>query len=422
MKSLVMLLTFFVKMEESFETENLFCIVMEYCGGGDLFSRVSSSPIVNGVNCLREDDAREYFVQMVLAVKILHSVGICHRDLKLENFLLDGNNRLKVADFGLSKKFLMTEENVDLMSTYCGTTDYAAPEVLRNQPYDGRFTDIWSLGVVLFAMVSGCFPFKNVNNQMNAIFGFAPSMSTEVKDLISMVLVANPKNRMSLDKILAHPWCAKAKFLSNYSNLNTLTTFVTPATASQPNSLPNSPLSSPPMSPSISPAPSKNNFASTASSEKSQTNNNNNNNRKYPLSPTVSPRGTANLSASSGNSPFTSSSTASTDSSSSSSSSSSRPRSVSTPLPVVATQAVTSPASLSPPPSPPSTTPPHHNSFSGGRPSQNGSATNGNNSGTLNKNLSTAFANFSSFVTSTHTTTQKFFHQRFKSEGSEVNA
>ena len=182
---------------------------MEFCEGGDLFSRVSRDA------CLKEDDAREYFAQIAFAVKTLHELGICHRDLKLENFLLDGYDRIKLADFGLSKAFVTTEgQEADLLSTYCGTTDYAAPEVLRNQPYDGRLTDIWSIGVVLFAMLSGCFPFKNVNNQMGGVFSFPPSMSPEARELISRILVVNPRNRLSLDRILEHPWVAKAKFLT----------------------------------------------------------------------------------------------------------------------------------------------------------------------------------------------------------------
>ena len=200
---------FFVKLEEFFETDNLFCMVMEYCEGGDLFTRVSSHQM------LKEDDAREYFVQIVFAVKTLHELGICHRDLKLENFLLDGYDRIKLADFGLSKAFVLQNESMaaNLMSTYCGTTDYAAPEILRNLEYDGRFTDIWSIGVVLFSMLSGCFPFRNVQNQMNAQFHFPPSMSPLARDLLTKILVVKPQDRLPLDKVLEHPWCAKALFL-----------------------------------------------------------------------------------------------------------------------------------------------------------------------------------------------------------------
>jgi len=357
-----------VKIEEFFETDNLFCLVMEFCEGGDLFSRVSRDA------CLKEDDAREYFAQIAFAVKTLHELGICHRDLKLENFLLDGYDRIKLADFGLSKAFVTTEgQEADLLSTYCGTTDYAAPEVLRNQPYDGRLTDIWSIGVVLFAMLSGCFPFKNVNNQMGGIFSFPPSMSPEARELISRILVVNPRNRLSLDRILEHPWVAKAKFLTQPVLPLPSTSPTPPSTSTSRNpayghhkssSVPNGDFiydttassatskgkSTQPMSAPVSPADS----------------------------PSTSPRGT----------PVPNDSTLQGSPSSAPSSPAPRHRSVSSPL-SASTPSLSSSSSAPPAPPPP---PPPAPKFKA------------------------AFNNFSNFVHTSQNTTKEFFHHRFRSD------
>ena len=304
---------------------------------------------------------------------------------------MDGGDRIKLADFGLSKAFV-TQDGVeaDLMSTYCGTTDYAAPEVLRNQPYDGRLTDIWSIGVVLFAMLSGCFPFKNINNQMGGIFQFPPSTSPEAKELISRILVVNPRNRFPLEKILEHPWCAKARFLNpptpppasptpvKASSSSTLTTRNPAFGHHKSNSVPDASFLRD--SPSPSAATSASASASSAKGKSTQ-----------PVSAPTSPLGSP--SSSPAQTPVPVEFTSLSDSSDNVSPVP-RPRSTSSPMPPAPTSANTTAGSGSgsgvpaPPPPPPPPMPKYKATFN----------------------------NFSSFVHDSQAATHKFFHQRFRSD------
>ncbi|KAH0794635.1 CAMK family protein kinase [Histomonas meleagridis] len=119
---------------------------MEYAQNGELFNFLVRK------KKLSVELAMDFFRQIVLAIEYLHWHGICHRDLKPENILLDSNNQIKVADFGFARwvKHNITE-------TSCGSPHYAAPEVIKGTPYDGRKADIWSLGVILYALLAVCF-------------------------------------------------------------------------------------------------------------------------------------------------------------------------------------------------------------------------------------------------------------------------
>ncbi|OHT08703.1 CAMK family protein kinase [Tritrichomonas foetus] len=134
-----------LRLYEVFESERHLHIVMEYAENRELFDLL--------VQChrLQEEEGLDLFRQIIYALEYLHSLGICHRDLKPENILLDANNNIKIADFGFARWM-----KSDVASTSCGSPHYAAPEVIRAQPYSGRQADIWSAGVILYAMLSVC--------------------------------------------------------------------------------------------------------------------------------------------------------------------------------------------------------------------------------------------------------------------------
>lgn len=133
-------------------------LVMEYASGGELFNHILARRF------LAEREARRYFAQLILGVHELHSMGIVHRDLKLENLLLDSARNIKISDFGFANRSAtaaISDDNL-LMRTSCGSPCYAAPElVLADERYDGRAADIWSCGIILFAMLAGYLPFDD---------------------------------------------------------------------------------------------------------------------------------------------------------------------------------------------------------------------------------------------------------------------
>jgi len=192
-----------------YETEVYLYIVLELVTGGELFDK-----IVEEGN-FSEEKARNYFIQMLEAVKYLHSQGIAHRDLKPENILLKDRNSdiIKISDFGLSR---VTDGNTT-MQTFCGTLQYLAPEVLnteKNQAGYGKECDLWSLGVILYIMISGIPPFNDnshISNQISkAQFEFPHDFwhdkSESVKDLITKLLNPDPTKRLTAEESLAHSW------------------------------------------------------------------------------------------------------------------------------------------------------------------------------------------------------------------------
>jgi calcium-dependent protein kinase len=180
---------------------------MECVGGGELFSRVKKQ------KCFSEPDAADAMKQILLAVNYLHSQGMVHRDLKLENFLYDteSGNHLKMIDFGFSK-FISSDSR---MRTRCGTLAYVAPEVL-NKSYTSQ-CDLWSAGVIAFVMLSGCMPFDasgTSEEQMDEIrqgrCQFNPkywsNISGAAKEFVRLLLDVNPSRRLDAKKALAHRW------------------------------------------------------------------------------------------------------------------------------------------------------------------------------------------------------------------------
>lgn len=179
--------------------------VVEFAEAGELFEEVAKK------EKLTEDHARRYFRQLISAVKHCHSRGVFHRDLKLDNLLLDENDNLKVTDFGLSA--VKNQIRPDgLLHTVCGTPSYVAPEILAKKGYEGAKADVWSCGVVLFSVTAGYLPFNDYNVTVlyrkiyRGQFRFPKWMSCDLKNLLSRMLDTNPKTRISVDEILEDPW------------------------------------------------------------------------------------------------------------------------------------------------------------------------------------------------------------------------
>ncbi|BAS83926.1 Os03g0319400, partial [Oryza sativa Japonica Group] len=176
--------------------------------GGELFEIIAT----NGR--LKEEEARKYFQQLINAVDYCHSRGVYHRDLKLENLLLDASGNLKVSDFGLSA--LTEQVKADgLLHTTCGTPNYVAPEVIEDRGYDGAAADIWSCGVILYVLLAGFLPFEDDNiialykKISEAQFTCPSWFSTGAKKLITRILDPNPTTRITISQILEDPWFKK---------------------------------------------------------------------------------------------------------------------------------------------------------------------------------------------------------------------
>ncbi|EAY23740.1 CAMK family protein kinase [Trichomonas vaginalis G3] len=204
-----------VALHDFFDDSDNFYLVMDYCHGGELFDYVVSK------KRLDEPTAALVFNQIVQAVEFCHSNGIAHRDLKPENILIDKFPKVMVADFGLCG---FIEEST-LMQTFCGSPIYSAPEIIQRKAYDGRLSDVWSLGVILFGIVTGEHPWRTENTSamlsqiIHGEFTFPSYLSDDCKDLISKMLVLEPSQRWTLKQVLGHPWIQYEKFSSARNTL-----------------------------------------------------------------------------------------------------------------------------------------------------------------------------------------------------------
>ena len=186
------------------DSENIY-ILMEYCEKGELFEH-----IVDEV-CLEGKEAAYYFYQLINGLESLHKNGIVHRDLKPENLLINKNNILKIIDFGLSNY------NNKLLSTLCGSPCYASPEMLYGKKYDGPLVDIWSTGIVLYAMLCGSVPFDNEDHDklykkiMKGKIAYPENLEKDSIDLLKKILVVNPRGRISIKDIKKHPFYQKGR-------------------------------------------------------------------------------------------------------------------------------------------------------------------------------------------------------------------
>jgi serine/threonine protein kinase len=179
-----------------------FYMVMEYCQGGDLLE------YINKHGYIYEDEAKKLFRQIVNAVAHCHASGVVHRDLKCENILLDENGNARICDFGFAA---LVQTPVVTLSTHCGSYAYAAPEILQNKPYIGAQSDVWSLGVILYAMTVGRLPYNDTDmatlmSQINQRLQPPRRLSSKCTDLLRKILVVNPAKRFRTREILDHPW------------------------------------------------------------------------------------------------------------------------------------------------------------------------------------------------------------------------
>ncbi|XP_042398618.1 serine/threonine-protein kinase SAPK7-like [Zingiber officinale] len=199
-----------IRFKEVLLTPTHLAIVMEYAKGGELFDRISDA------GRFSEDEARYFFQQLISGVSYCHFRQICHRDLKLENTLLDGSPapRLKICDFGYSKSSLLHSRPKSTV----GTPAYIAPEVLSPREYDGKQADVWSCGVTLYVMLVGAYPFEDQNDPKNIKKTIRKIMSVQYKipdyvhisqdckQLISRIFVANPMKRITIKEIRSQAW------------------------------------------------------------------------------------------------------------------------------------------------------------------------------------------------------------------------
>jgi len=212
-----------VHLYEVIESERYIGIVLEYGAGGELFDYILAQ------KCLQEREACRLFAQLVSGVSYLHRKKIIHRDLKLENLLLDRHRNVIITDFGFANNF--SARSNDLMATSCGSPCYAAPElVVQDGMYVGAAVDVWSCGVILYAMLAGYLPFDddpanpdgdNINMLYKYIMAtplsFPDYITAEPRSLLQRMLVPDPAKRATLDEVMDHPWLAPYRDLFHFS-------------------------------------------------------------------------------------------------------------------------------------------------------------------------------------------------------------
>ena len=203
-----------LKIEE--DEDNIY-LVMEFCEKGELFNHIVEE------QKLEEIEAAYYYYQLINGLECIHHNEVVHRDLKPENLLLSKGYILKIIDFGLSNFF----DKTNLLSTPCGSPCYASPEMVSGKKYDGFMIDIWSTGIILYAMLCGYLPFEDPDNEilfqkiLKCDAEFPEDLSDEAIDLMQKIMVTNPKERITIPKIKKHPFYLKGKekFKSLHPNL-----------------------------------------------------------------------------------------------------------------------------------------------------------------------------------------------------------
>lgn len=191
-----------IRLIETMRSTSKFYIVMEYAEGGDLFNYVQNK------GALSEKETRNILRQIVQAVEFCHLNGLGHRDLKLENVVLASGGVIKLIDFGLSKTFT----NNEFMESGLGSVKYQDPDRLRGGSYAGETADLWSLGVIFFALLNGHRPFEGdfqttiLKNALGKNYKYKDGLSAEARDLIDRMLEPDPLRRITLPEVKAHPW------------------------------------------------------------------------------------------------------------------------------------------------------------------------------------------------------------------------
>nr|CAH7712323.1 unnamed protein product [Callosobruchus chinensis] len=185
-----------------YENKKYLYLVLEHVSGGELFDYLVKK------GRLTPKEARRFFRQIISALDFCHSHSICHRDLKPENLLLDEKNNIKIADFGMASLQPMGS----MLETSCGSPHYACPEVIRGEKYDGRRADVWSCGVILYALLVGALPFDDDNLRQllekvkRGVFHIPHFVPPDCQSLLRGMIEVNPEKRLTLADINKHPW------------------------------------------------------------------------------------------------------------------------------------------------------------------------------------------------------------------------
>ncbi|ESN97989.1 hypothetical protein HELRODRAFT_141692, partial [Helobdella robusta] len=209
-----------IKLVEEFEMNGYFYLVMELITDGDIISTIMNSKYYS------EQDVSGMVHNVMSGILYLHSINIVHRDIKMENVLVQKNRnglkKLKICDFGLATIIA----NNEILKTVCGTPNYMAPEIILQVGY-GNKVDVWSVGIFMYILLYGSPPFHSRSNDFNKIFENVivgkydlnsttwESVSEEAKTLITMLLEPNPTNRMTAEEALSYPWVSKDQFARN---------------------------------------------------------------------------------------------------------------------------------------------------------------------------------------------------------------
>ncbi|OMJ73517.1 hypothetical protein SteCoe_27778 [Stentor coeruleus] len=194
-----------IQLYEIIETQKQVLLVMELAEGGELFNYIVSKHRLN------EQEACKYLNQILSALEYLQKIRVVHRDLKPENLLLDNKKNIKMVDFGLSNLY----QNGETLKTACGSPCYAAPEMIAGKRYHGAQVDVWSSGVILYAMLCGYLPFEDSNTSnlykkiLSGDFKLPTWLSPEAVDILRKILVTDPEKRYTIEKIRSHPWFLK---------------------------------------------------------------------------------------------------------------------------------------------------------------------------------------------------------------------
>lgn len=194
-----------VRLYEVLASKTKIYMVLEYVNGGELFDKIASK------GKLPENEGRRLFQQLIDGVSYCHDKGVYHRDLKLENILIDGKGNIKVSDFGLSA-LPQHFGNDGLLHTTCGSPNYVAPEILANRGYNGATADIWSCGVILYVILTGYLPFDDRNLAVlyqkiaRGDVQIPKWLSHGAQRIIKRILDPNPKTRITISEIKADEW------------------------------------------------------------------------------------------------------------------------------------------------------------------------------------------------------------------------
>uniref|UniRef100_A0A8C7DD36 Si:ch211-255p10.4 n=1 Tax=Oncorhynchus kisutch TaxID=8019 RepID=A0A8C7DD36_ONCKI len=191
-----------LKLHDVYENNKYLYLVLEHVSGGELFDYLVKK------GRLTPKEARKFFRQIISALDFCHSHSICHRDLKPENLLLDEKNNIRIADFGMAS----LQVGDSLLETSCGSPHYACPEVIRGEKYDGRRADVWSCGVILFALLVGALPFDHDNLRQllekvkSGVFHMPHFIPPDCQALLKGMIEVDPDKRLTLEAIQKHTW------------------------------------------------------------------------------------------------------------------------------------------------------------------------------------------------------------------------